>query len=268
VIYTCYDMVQDCRAGRSEGWSFFVTQYVPVIQKLVAHYASGRKGDQATVEQVLTALSDPHSGIFCSVEPGPERTFLAELRQWLLAWLESSDTQPAPDLEVDLETLSAALKGFTLVERQAVWLETMRYEASDAGVMLRMDAHTVEKIRSRAAECLRTSIDNWRRSMLGENGSGLRRAAAAARSPECFPAKAFLDMIDGRTVWRGREEIERHGTACWYCVDHFCRLLEVVELLRDLQPLTEQQSESFQAALGLLRPRKSGWKRWFGQGGV
>lgn len=267
MIYTCYDMVRDCRDGRSEGWSFFVTQYVPVIQKLVTHYASSRQGDQALVEQILTALRHPESGLFSSVEPGPERTFLAELRQWLVGWLEKSDPQAPPDLEVDLDGLTSALQGFTLVERQVVWLETMRYESSEAGVMLRMDPHTVEKIRARAGECLRKSLDHWRSSLLGENGGSLRRAVAAARSPECFPPKAFLDMIDGRTVWRGREEVERHGTACWYCIDHFCRLLEVVELLRGLDSLSEQEAAPFRAALGLLPSPKSRWRRWFGQAG-
>lgn len=267
MIYTCYDMVRDCREGRAEGWSFFVTQYVPAIQSLIAHYTPSRIGDRGSVEQILRALCRPQSDLFLSVEPGPERMFLAELRQWLLGWLEKSDPEPAPDLVVDLETLSAALQGFTLVERQAVWLETMRYESVDAGVMLRMDAHTVEKIRARAAESLRTSVDNWRRSLLAENGPRLRRAAAAAHTPECFPAKAFLDMIDGRTVWRGREEVERHGTACWYCVDHFCRLLEVVELLRRFQPLTEREAEPFRAAIGLSPAPKLGWRRWFGQAG-
>lgn len=266
MIYTCYDMIRDCRAGTSDGWSFFVTQYVPAIQTLLAHYAPTRKDNQTLIERILSVLRHPESGLFSSIEPGPERMFLAELRQWLLVWLESSAPQPPPDLEVELETLSAALQGFTLVERQVVWLETMRYEASETGVMLRMDMHTVEKIRARAAERLRTSLDNWRSSLLWENGSRLRRAAAAAApNSECFPAKAFLDMIDGRTAWRGREEMERHGAACWYCVDHFCRLLEVVELLRGFQPLTERASEPFRAVLGLLPSRKSGWKRWFGQ---
>lgn len=267
MIYTCYDMVRDCRDGRSEGWSFFVTQYVPVMRKLLAHYAPLRKGDRDPLGEILRALRHPESGLFSSIEPGPERMFLAELRQWLVSRLENSDPQPAPDLEIDLNTLTAALQTFTLVERQVVWLETMRYEAPGTGVMLRMDPHTVDKIRGRAAECLRKSLDNWRRSLLGENGGRLRRAAAAARSPECFPPKAFLDMIDGRTAWRGREEVERHGTGCWYCVDHFCRLLEVVELLRGVEPLTEQAAEPYRGALGLGPAPKSGWRRWFGQAG-
>lgn len=262
MIYTCYEMVQDCRAGRPEGWSFLATQYVPVIRKLAAHYVSARAADQGSIERILRALRQPEAGFFSSIEPGPERTFVAQLRQWLLRQLEDSDPQPAPEFEIDLEKLSTALQPFTLVERQVAWLETMRYEAAAAGVMLRMDPATVEKIRSKAGDCIRASVDNWRRSLLAENGSRLRRAAAAAHTEGCFPAKAFLDMLDGRTAWRGREEVERHGTTCWHCIDHFCRMLEVVELLRGLQPLTLREAEPFRAALGLLPAAKSGRKHW------
>jgi hypothetical protein len=268
VIYTCYEMVGDCRAGRPEGWAFFVAQYVPVIQKLAAHYRPARGGDRGLIEDILNALRRPETGLFSSIEPAPERIFLAELRQWLLAFLDGSESSPAPDLALELDTLSRALEAFTLMERLVVWLEAMHYEASKTGVMLRMDPHTVEKIRGKAAECLRVSVDHWRRTVLVENGSRLRRAALAVRTPACFPAKAFLDILDGRTVWRGREDMERHAAACWYCVDHFCRMVEVVELLRGLQPLTEQEMESFRAALGLVPPPKRGWKRWFGQSGA
>ena len=41
MIYTCYEMVRDCRAGRAEGWRYFVASYVPVIRKLLAHYQAG-----------------------------------------------------------------------------------------------------------------------------------------------------------------------------------------------------------------------------------
>jgi hypothetical protein len=63
---------------------------------------------------------------------------------------------------------------------------------------------TVGKIRDRAAELLRGKSDSWRRSLLRDNGRRLGRLAAAARGAECASAKAFLDILDGRTTWSGR----------------------------------------------------------------
>ena len=68
--------------------------------------------------------------------------------------------------------------------------------------------------------------------MLADNGVALGRAAVAKRQDECIPAKALLDMIDGRSTWTKREEAERHITACWHCVDAFSRMHEVCDVMR------------------------------------
>ncbi len=150
-----------------------------------------------------------------------------------------------------------------MVEKQAVWLETMHYAPKEAATLLRMEGRTVEKIRDRAAELLRGALDTWRRSLLADSGRQLGRLASTARTPECPPAKAFLDVLDGRSTWQRREELERHVTGCWYCIDHFCRMAEVLELVRGIQPLPEQEAEKFLAVLGMRPPKKKLWQRWF-----
>ena len=145
MIYTCYEMVRDCRANLPEGWSYFVANYVPAIRKLLAHYGTD---DSALLERVLVAIRDPQSSLFQSVEPAPERWFVAELRQKVLAQVAA----PAPDIAIDLETVADALQPLTMLEKQAAWIETMRYSPAETGVMLRVAPETVEKIRGRAAE--------------------------------------------------------------------------------------------------------------------
>ena len=114
------------------------------------------------------------------------------------------------------------------------------------------------------AELIRGKVDSWRRTLLAENGPALGREAAAAAGQDCLPTKAFLDVVDGRTTWRGREMMDRHLLGCWHCVDHFCRMLEVVHLVRGSQPLSEAGSEPFRALLGVAAPRRMGWKRFAG----
>ena len=260
MIYTCYEMVRDCRADLSEGWAHFITHYVPAIRRTVAHYAPERSGDAGLVNHILLTVRKPESFLFHSTEPPEERWFVAQLRQLIVGELGA----PAAEIPLDLETLTAALGPLTMTEKQAAWLETMRYPAKAAGAMLRVSAETVEKVRGRAAELLRGKVDAWRRTLLAENGPALGREAAAAITEDCLPAKAFLDVVDGRTTWRDREMMERHLQTCWHCVDHFCRMLEVVHLLRDSQPLTEAESEPFRVLMGVAAPKRSGWKRLVG----
>ncbi len=257
MIYTCFDMVRDCRADRPEGWAYFVTQYTPVIRRILAHYHSD---DSRLVEDVLRQVRSPESSLFQSVDPSPERWFVAELRQKILAGLESPD----PEIPLDLETLASALEPLTVVEKLAVWTETMRYDPASTGVMLRMSPETVTKIRDRAGELIRGKADAWRSGIVADNGRVLGRAAAMISSVECFPSKAFLDILDGRTTWSVRESTARHVTACWRCIDHFCRMAEVVQLIRGLEPLSQEEAVPLLELLGVRREKPPLWKRWLG----
>jgi hypothetical protein len=256
MIYTCYEMVADCRADKPEGWLHFVSSYVPVIRKLLAHYATGSE-----LERVLTGLRNPQLAMFHPGEPAQERWFVAELRQKVVSDLEF----PAAEIEIDLETVAAALEPLTLVERQAAWTQTMRYDAAASGSMMRISPQTVEKVRARADELLRGKVDAWRPHLLAENGPALGRAAAASTGKDCLGVKVFLDLLDGRTTWRGRETMEQHARSCWRCIDHFCRMMEVVELLRGVQPLTDAESEPFRKLLGLHVAKPPLWKRIAGR---
>ena len=257
MIYTSYEMARDCRADKAEGWSYFVSQYLPVIRKLLAHYAPAGP----TPEDVMVSLRKPESTLFKAIEPVPERWFVAELRQHVLAEVPVPDS----DIPLDLETVAAALEPLTVVEKQVAWLHAMQYSAAETGVMMRMSAQTAEKIRTRAADLIRGKVDAWRPSLLADNGLALGRAAAAAIGKDCLHVKAFLDVLDGRTTWREREMMERHITGCWHCVDHFCRMVEVVHVLRGLQPLTETEAEPYRQLLGVRVEKPAAWKRLFGR---
>lgn len=255
MIYTSYEMIRDCRADRPEGWRYFLTNYVSVIRRILAHYEPASAADR--LERALRAMRKPESSLFQSLEPAPERNFVAELRQKVLEFVPA----PAPEIPLDLETLAAALEPLTLLEKQAAWIETMGYDAASTGAMLRMAPTTVEKVRERAAELVRGKVDSWRRTLLAENGRALGRAAAAGAGAECPPAKVFLDVLDGRATWRGRESLEPHVTACWHCIDHFARVAEVVELIRGVAPLAEAEAEPYFRLVGVAAEKTAFWKR-------
>lgn len=261
MIYTCYEMIRDCRAGRAEGWTYFLTQYVPVIRGLLAHYFPERAPDVSLIERVLAALCKPESALFQSLDPAPERAFVAGLRQNVLSAVEADRANEPPEVTLTTETLATALEPFTVTERQTVWFETMRYSDQDTGRMLRMSPQTVSKIRARGAELIRSSMDTWQRTILADNGSQLSRLAGGQAANDCLPAKTFFDVIDGRATWRGREEMERHVKNCWHCLDHYCRLLEVVDLLRAVRPLGEAETESYQHLLGIQARKRPFWRR-------
>lgn len=250
MIYTCYEMIRDCRADKAEGWAYFISNYVPVIRKLTAHYG-------ADFEKALGILRNPQSSPFQSMDPAPERWLVAEIRQQIVA----AAPAVAAEIPLDLETVAAALEPLTTVEKQASWFETMRFPPRPTAEALRMAASTVEKIRERADELIRGKIDSWKRGLLAANGRALGLEAALAETEDCLPSKTFLDVLDGRSTWRGREEIEQHVAKCWHCIDHFCRMAEVIEVLRGVQPLSEPEAASIKKKLGIETPKRSFWRR-------
>jgi len=89
MVYTCFEMIRDCRVDRPEGWSYFITNYVPVIRKLVLHYRPDRDG---YIDELLLAIRNPGTpaaSLFASASLAPERAFVAELRQHVLAILDA-----------------------------------------------------------------------------------------------------------------------------------------------------------------------------------
>ncbi len=256
MIYTSYEMIRDCRGGKPEGWRYFISNYVPVMRKLAAHYAPQADAD-SLLKTALAEICRPENSLFASLDPGPERWFVAELRQAMLARIDA----PPADIELSLETVGEALAPLTLTQKLAAWLETMVYDDASAGVMLRMAPSTVEKTRTQAAGLLRGKIDTWRRTLLAENGRSLGIAAAAVSTKDCLGPKLFLDVLDGRATWQGREEMERHAGACWHCIDHFARMAEVIEVLRGIKPLEPAEESRWLEAIGAAKPRKSFWRR-------
>jgi hypothetical protein len=255
MVYTCFEMIRDCRAGRPEGWRYFAVYYVPIIREILHHYI----GSDAQLDLTLRSLRQQGSGIFDSVEPAPERYFVANLRQAVLAQI----TPPRPEIELHVATIAQALDPLTMMEREAAWFETMQYDANRTAALLRISPETVQKVRDRTAGLIRANVESWRLTILAENGFTLGREAATLMGKDCLAPKVFLDMLDGRTTWRNRELAEQQVNRCWHCVDHFCRIVEVLGLLRNRSPLSQAAAAPYWKILD-VQPERKFWRKLMG----
>ncbi|MCC6362810.1 MAG: hypothetical protein IT165_04760 [Bryobacterales bacterium] len=263
-IYTCLDMIRDCRANRPEGWSYLVTTYVPVIRRLLAHYYANRWADAELIHRVLKALRNPQSPLFAAPGAGTEREFVAMLRQEVLRLVEADQPSGKAEVDLDLETLSSALEPFTVTEKQLVWFESMAYNAEATALLMNLEVSTVQKARDRAEEALRGALDRWRRGLMGDNGLALGRLALAGRTADCLSSKAYLEIIDGRITWARKKDYDFHVVRCWHCVDFFCRIRESDFALRQTRPLTAEEARPLCELLGLPAEKKSLWQRVLG----
>lgn len=254
-IYTCLDMIYDCRAGKPEGWRYLITYYVPVVRWLLAHYYHDRASDLTLIERVLLVLKRPSHPLYTASHV-TERQFVAALRQEVVAAVEADRASTAPEVDLDLDILTRAFEPLTAMERQFIWLESMGWSHADSARMINIEASTVEAARTRADELLRQNLDRWQKGLIGRNGLGLGRLAVAAKGERCMEPRMFLDAIDGRITWSRKKDLEFHLLSCWHCVDHFCRIREADFALRETKPLTDAESEPLRKLLDVVAPTR------------
>lgn len=253
-IYTCLDMIRDCRANAAAGWSYLVRTYLPVTRWLLEHYQQ-----QRPLETVVQQLQDPKLALWAAPGPVTERDFVTQLR------LQIIPDPNVADNPLDLDILTKAFEPLTAIERQFVWFDTMAYDTAKTAIVMNVEPNTVEGARNRADETLRGNMDNWSRGLLRKHGWALGNLARGAKTDACLPHLAFLEMIDGRITWHRKKDIEFHLMKCWYCVDHFCRIREADFALHAVSPLGDGEVARFRKLLNLPEEKKPLLARLFGR---
>jgi hypothetical protein len=256
-VYTSYEMIADCQAGKAKGWVHFVTQYVPVMRLLLAHYYPHLEDRDAVIQRLIENWRAPGATLW-QRQPESERPFLAALRTEVLEQLRQHERPQETEIDLPLETLSAATTEFSPLECQVLWLETMRYDAASTAEMLAMAAATVTSIRERAAELLRRNMESWSSQLLFNNGFVLGRAARALGNQASIESKQALDVIDGRASWGERAAVELAVKDSWQAVDLVCRMREAHALVRASKPLSDTEAAAWRSKLGLGGPGKKG----------
>ena len=259
-VYTCIEMIRDCRTGKAEGWQYFVRTFAPALLAMVRHY-SGRDAPEH-LRTVLAGLPVQGPAVFTVDALVGERDLMASMRPAVLA--ATAWGSAPPEIELELDTLAEALEPLTVVERQLVWLDAMGYEPAEAAVIMRVSAQTAEKVREKAAELLRAKLDGWNQSIVRGNGAALQQEAASRKPEHPVGARDCFDILDGRITWQQRTNTERQLAASWYEIDHFCRLREADHMLRTAAPLADLEAEEALSILGVVKRKPPMWKRLFG----
>jgi len=247
-IYTCYDMIRDCREGKAEGWRFLIVNYVPALRKIAAHYGV----DEWGVLQKLRSADSPLLGM----TEMSGREFVDQLRGHVVP--------PAVEGSVDVESVLDALSPLTATERQQAWFGTFGYAADDASRMMRLAPETGRKIYERAGELLRGKLDDWQAGMLAKHGRALGEAVEKMRPAEPMPYREFFDVIDGRNTWQQRTGFAKTLESSWYEVHRACSIREADEALEKSKTLTEAEALPYLEKLGAGLPKRGFWARMLG----
>ncbi|MCC7234029.1 MAG: hypothetical protein IT163_01920 [Bryobacterales bacterium] len=252
-IYTCFDMIADCRQGKPEGWRHFVRTFLPPVRRIVAHYGGGEEQVMHLVERLRETKSSPLHGM----QPMTEREFLDSLRPLVVELTRTHVPEAAPGLDLVQE----ALAPLTAVERQTAWLETFGYPAREAARIMRMAPETAVKLRERTGALLRAKLDDWSVKMLARHGHALGEEVERQPPAEPLGYRDFFDVIDGRNTWQHRSTFERTLEESWFEVHRACRIREADDALDKAKPLDEAAMRPVLEYLRIPEGKKGFWKR-------
>jgi hypothetical protein len=236
-VYTCFDMLRDCRSGQREGWQHLVRQYVPYWRALLVHYAPHLAMDPETDFRILGRLQQPGCHVFDAGGPVPEGQFLLDLRAFVLGVV----LPPEPERRMPLA--ADRLAALSLVERQAVWLETLKFDDRLTGRILDIDPALVLALRKRARAALGGAVPSL--------------FAVPPAGPACLSPRPLGDLLEGRAS----PSVEEHLMRCWCCLDLLCRLREARYLMARRPMLTDDEVRGFEHYLGVEEPRPTFWQR-------
>ena len=256
-IYTCFDMIRDCREGKAQGWRFFASNFIAPLRTLLRHYA-GTADVEAFLRSLLHDLREKDGGFFAALSPAPERQFLMLLRPRVLAVTENMAPR---ECALRLETLTAALRDYSPVERQITWMETMSYDIAGTAALMRVSEETVQRLRRRTGELLRAHLDRWSETTLRDNGRALGQAAAAEAPEHAVQFRELTDLIDGRTTWQGRQELEPRLVSSWHNLGLLCSLREADAAISQSKPLGESEVAPYLKLLDVPAARGGFWSR-------
>ncbi len=253
-VYTCYEMIDDCRRGRPPGWTHLVTNFVPAFARLLEHYRPGATGNDFWARFLAALRDDPNSPL-ASVQAVSEREFVFEMRDFLLAF---AGVEPAGG-EVDWPAFQEALAPLTAVEKQVVWLETMDYDTAAAAALVRVSEETGAQTRRRAAGLLHEHLPGF---SIADHAPALRHMASTAEDKP-IAVRQLLRALDGQMKWSERQDLDAHLAGSWHDIDRFCRVREADAAVRDTNPLSPEQAAPILASMGVKPAAKPLWKRVF-----
>ncbi len=254
-IYTCFDMIVDCRQGNAPGWRHFARTFVPPLRRLLRHYGGGDDQLFAVIER----LRDPAASPLQAMQPMTEREFLDTLRPLILEFTAQPNAGSPPDLALVQE----ALAPLTAIERQTAWMETFGYSIPEAARIMRLDPGTAEKLRVRTEELLRAKLDDWSTGLLARHGRALGADIELSPSAEPLSYRDVFDVIDGRNTWQHRLHFERTLEESWYEVHRACRIREADDALDKAKPLDQAAAQPILDRLGIAAEKPGLLKRLF-----
>lgn len=273
MVLTFHRILSGCEEGSREAWQEFLSNYTPVMLRILGIYLPyGRSDAQNEIwRETLGALSVHNLERLRTFDRQSEREFLVDLRVFLLG-KGSARLEPgcdAPDApEPTANTVSGLLKGLPLLHQVVLFLKLAGYSDGTLDGLLRITPAIaqkgLERLQANYSIVLRREqdVNLWPAAWMG-----LLRHAWAAKAEGCPPLRQFVRILDGQTGWYEKDPLEQHVAECLHCLERWTALREIVYWKREAKPLRSQEVDAFLSCLPVQaegKTKRSFLRRIFG----
>ena len=252
-VITYQTMISGCLKGEAESWREFARQYSPyAVFVLEPSFPELKQEIASHVDRIFAQTRG--GDFFTAFQGRREREFLLHFRN--LVWNYGRSLTAVPETLLDRELLEKITDGFTLLQREIVWISLKGFAAPITCAILMVDAATATEVLKKANANLRRLVDRWSENTLAESGRSLLLAVPGWSGKDCLGDSAYGKIVDGQISWRDRDAMERHLRSCFYCVDRFTSHKEVVYCLRKLPAAPKTDVSRILAAVGIGTERE------------
>ena len=255
-VITFHKMLSGCVQGEFRCWQFFISRYGSLAQHLIKQHfgALGDRWSQLT-QLVFDSILKNGSSFLREFPGSSEPEFLLYFEQRVFAVARDHSGSEAPAADVDFELLKTLFDKMPLVHQEVAWLAMQTFQQEETSKILRVPLALVQTAE---VEVLRkwSKIRDREISNMPFLHDQVRQQIESQKSPNCPAIKVFSDLMDGRIVWREKQQVEGHISECLCCLDQETKLKETLFYLHALDPLPTESVERLLKSLK-VEPRPS-----------
>ncbi len=255
---TFHKMLSGCLEGEFKCWHLFVCSYGSLAQHLIKQHfrAAENCGPELTAE-IFGSIRKNDSAFLREFSGSSEREFLLYFERRVFAVARDRLGCDATAADFDFELLRTWFEKMPLAHQEVAWLAMKAYEQGEMGRILRVP---VALVRAAEVEVLRkwSQIRDREISAMPFLHDQFHQQIENLKGPNCPPIKIFSDLMDGRIVWRDKQQVENHISECLWCLDRETTLKETLFQLQTLAPLPTESVERLLRDLKIeARPPKA-----------
>jgi hypothetical protein len=250
-VITFHKMLSGCVRGEHRFWEFFVSTYGSLAEHLVKqHFHNVSSRLPAISSELFNSTSENDRAFFREFSGSNERDFLIYFEQRVFGVTRRHSSGQESPSEFDFETLERLFGKVPLAYQEVAWLAMNGYQEDPTNRILRVPLALVQKAEEEV-------LKNWSEILSRQMTAfplvqdHLRQQVESRKGVNCPAIKVFSDLMDGRIVWREKQQVENHIAECLYCLDRETSLKETLFHIRLLEPLPTESVQGYLRQLNI-----------------